>query len=116
MRLRAVLLVEEGPAALKQIAAIVGFAQTMDIKLTMVPEEEPKKEHVAWSTATSDFKIAGEDASMHKQALKLLSHDSSLPRKEFVRALAKATGKAPKSIGAAVSRWIKGGILEEVQP
>lgn len=110
-RLRAVLLIEEGPAALKQVAATVGFANAMGLKLSLVPEEEPRSDTLKWGNA--DAKVPKDDLKMIVHAKKVMGEDA-MHRKEFVRAVSKLSGTAAKTVGATVSRWVRLGVMVEV--
>lgn len=111
MRMRVTFVIEEGAAALKQVAACVGFANSLGIVITMIPEDDPKKKNVKWGDV--DLDKSDEDASIVQRAVKIMDHVQVLSRKEFAQALGKATKKSGQAVGKIISRWLERGILVE---
>lgn len=112
MRMRVGFIIEEGPAALKQIAACVGFANSMQIAITMEPQEDPKKKGVKWG----DTEIEADEVEampVFKKAQAILKGGESMPRKDFTKALVKASKKTGQAIGKITARWLETGILVE---
>lgn len=110
MKLHIILTIEDGPAALTQVVAVQGFANSMGLPMRMQAEDEPKKAHITWGAG----EVEALGKRLYNKAAKIMEEGTAMPRKEFVRALAKATGKDPKSIGQSVKKWIAAGVLEEV--
>lgn len=111
MRLKFILVVEEkNPAAVRQIAAIGGFAHSIGVPMTMVPEEDPRSDRVRWGEAA----VKPKDQEMAKAALRVLKKGQELPRAELVKGIADLSGKSAKSAGSIVAHWLRQGVLEEV--
>src|SRR5262245_20980963 len=59
MKMHVKFTIVEGPAALQQIAAVVGFANSLGIPITMAPEEDAPKSSVQWTE--EEFEILDKD-------------------------------------------------------
>lgn len=111
MRLRCMFVIEEGPAALKQVVACVGFAEQLGVKISMSPEDEPRKDRVRWNNESAK-QIDGKMQKLVEECLR--GFGGTALRKEFVTALAVKLRKKPREAGKMVATWIREGVLEEV--
>ena len=108
MKLLCAFAIEEGPAALRQVAACVQFAERLGVKFSMYPEEEPKKEFLVWGNT-------GAKDAHQKAALACMREfeGARARRKDFVVALAKKIKLPNRNVGIMVSKYLADGVLEE---